>query len=201
MDITNYKAVLETAKLLRPRVVVHSAAIVGRKECEADRARAEEVNVGGTRNIVLACKEVRAKLVFISTAAVFDGRKGNYSERDIPNPQYLYAETKLKAEKVVLELEDHLTVRTDFFEPAKFKYEEVFTDHFCSKEPTPVIAEKILLAIEMGIGGFIHLGGQRKSLYNVLRPFFPSIKPIAISESSMPDFPRDLSLSTGRFHE
>jgi dTDP-4-dehydrorhamnose reductase len=201
MDITNYEAVMEVAGFLKPRVVIHSAALVGRKECEAEPGLAELVNVVGTRNIMLACKELNAKLVFISTAAVFDGNKGNYSERDVPNPQYLYAKTKLRAEMVVLELEDHLTIRTDFFDPTKFKYGEVFMDHFCSKEPTPVIAKKILQAIELGARGFIHIGGPRRSLYDILRPVFREIRPIKISESSMPDFPRDLSLSAERFRQ
>ena len=199
MDITNYEAVVEVARIFQPRVVIHSAALVGRRECEAEVRRAEHVNVVGTRNVMLACKELNAKLVFISTAAVFDGHKGNYSERDVPNPQYLYAETKLRAEMVVLELEDHLTIRTDFFDPTKFRYDEVFTDHFCSKEPTPVIAKKILWAIESGARGSIHIGGPRRSLFDVLSTFFPRIRPIRISESSMPDFPRDLSLSTESF--
>jgi dTDP-4-dehydrorhamnose reductase len=199
MDITNYDSVLKVARVFRPHIVIHSAALVGRRECDADPRLADEVNVVGTRNMMLACKELNAKLVFISTAAVFDGKKGNYSERDEPNPQYLYAETKLKAEKAVLESKNHLIIRTDFFDPTRFKYDEVFTDHFCSKEPTPVIAKKILWAMESGARGSIHIGGPRRSLFDVLSFFFPRIKPIRISESSMPDFPRDLSLSTESF--
>lgn len=196
MDITNYAAVLELTKLYRPRVVIHSAALVGRAECDANKEQAVQVNICGTRNIMLACKETKVKLVFISTAAVFDGNKGNYFEDDTPNPQYLYAETKLIAEKIVLGLKDHLIIRTDFFDPAQFKYQEVYSDHYCSKEPTRITARKILKAIDVGATGVKHIGGPRRILYDVLRPFFPSIRPITIQNSRMPDFPRDLSLAS-----
>jgi dTDP-4-dehydrorhamnose reductase len=199
MDVSNYEALRETIKNFQPRIVIHSAALVGKKECEADPQRAEQVNVTGTRNVMLACKESKAMLVFISTAAVFDGKKGTYSEDDVPKPQYLYAETKLRAEKIVSKLENHLIIRTDFFDPMKFKYDGVFTDHFCSKEPTAAIAKKVLHSIKIGTKGLLHLGGARGSLYDILKPFFPSITPIRISDSSMPDFPRDISLSSKVF--
>jgi dTDP-4-dehydrorhamnose reductase len=199
MDIINHDSVIAALRFFQPRVVIHSAAIVGRRECEADPLCTEQVNVAGTRNVMFACKELKSKLVFISTAAVFDGKNGNYSESDAPNPQYLYAETKLRAEMIVSELENHLIIRTDFFDPLKFKYDKVFSDHFCSKEPVSVIARKVLQAVAVGATGIVHIGGPRKSLYEILMPFFPNLKPIKISESSMPDFPRDLSLSTEKF--
>jgi dTDP-4-dehydrorhamnose reductase len=196
MDITNYRSVLKLTKLYQPRVVIHSAALVGRAECQANKEQAVRVNICGTRNIMWACKEAKVKLVFISTAAVFDGNKGNYFEDDKPNPQYFYAETKLIAETIVLELEDQLIIRTDFFDPATFKYQEVYSDHYCSKEPTRITARKILKAIDMGATGVMHIGGSRRILYDILRPFFPSIRPIMIENSRMPDFPRDLSLAS-----
>ena len=41
-------------------------------------------------------------MVHISTDAVFDGVKGNYSEEDAPNPVNVYAQTKLRGEQAVL---------------------------------------------------------------------------------------------------
>jgi hypothetical protein len=98
------------------------------------------------------------------------------------------------AEKIVQRLDDHLIIRTDFFDPLAFKYRDVFDDHFCSKESTTIVSAKILDAVGRGIKGVIHLGGARQTLFQILRPTFPNIRPISISESSMPDFPRDLSL-------
>lgn len=195
MDITDWRTVLKVTELLRPSVIIHSAALVGRGECEANREQAIQVNIQGTRNVVLACQETNTKLVFISTAAVFDGEKGNYSEDDKPNPRYFYAETKLVAEGVVLELADSLIIRTDFFDPNGFKYQQVYSDHYCSKESTRVIARKTLQAVHAGTTGVKHIGGPRQILYDILRPYFPRIRPVTIRNSSMPDFPRDLSLA------
>ena len=39
-----------------------------------------------------------AKFVHISTDAVFDGVRGDYSEEDAPNPLSTYARTKLAGE-------------------------------------------------------------------------------------------------------
>jgi len=200
LDVTSYESVLNAMRHWRPDVVIHCAAVVGRKECDKDPVKAELVNVDGTRNVALACRHFETKLVFISTAAVFDGLCGNYSETDSPNPKYLYAMTKLEAERIAT-IANHLIVRTDFFDPEGFKYEAVFADHFCSKEPSPAIARKILAAIKKGMTGILHIGGQRMTLFDALRPYFSNIKPISILESTMPDFPRDLSLSSNQFNK
>ena len=198
LDVTNYESVVNALRHWRPDVVIHCAAVVGRRECDTDPAKAELVNVVGTRNVTLACRNFGTKLVFISTAAVFDGLSGNYTETDSPNPKYLYAMTKLEAERIAATA-NHLIIRTDFFDPERFKYEAVFSDHFCSKEPSPTVARKILAAIKKEITGILHIGGQRMTLFDALRPYFSNIRPISIIESSMPDFPRDLSLSSNHF--
>ena len=43
-----------------------------------------------------------ARIIQISTDAVFDGKVGNYVESDTPNPLSVYAATKLGGEKAVL---------------------------------------------------------------------------------------------------
>jgi dTDP-4-dehydrorhamnose reductase len=44
-----------------------------------------------------------ARLVHISTDAVFDGRRGGYQEEDLPNPLSIYAKSKLQGERGVME--------------------------------------------------------------------------------------------------
>lgn len=199
LEITNYQNVYDFLHALTPKVVIHSAALVGKRECENQPKLARKINILGTQHIVSACEKIGTKLVYVSSCAVFDGKKGNYLEKDIPNPQYLYAETKLEAETIVSKLKDHLIIRTDFFDPYKFKYNNVLADHFCSKEPTTLIAKKILMAIQKKAKGILHIGGARRTLYDILKPFFPNIKPITTIESNMPNFPKDLSLCTNLF--
>ena len=76
LDITNKEAVMNTIKIVNPDVVVHCAAwtAVDLAEDEDKQAKVKAINVDGTQNIADACKEVDAKMVYISTDYVFDGQ-------------------------------------------------------------------------------------------------------------------------------
>ena len=113
LDITDEKKVLDLFYSIRPKVVVHTAALADLDYCEEHSAEARKVNVIGTRNVALACRAVGAKMVYISTDQVFDGENGPYSEEDIPSPANVYGRTKLESEGVVKSiLADYLIVRT-----------------------------------------------------------------------------------------
>ena len=85
----------EVFRLAQPDVVVHLAAIadVGMAEREPERATA--VNVGATSSIARLTDLHGAKLVFVSTEYVFDGRRGYYREDDTPSPTTHYGRTKM----------------------------------------------------------------------------------------------------------
>lgn len=90
----------------RPQLVVHCAAWTDVDGCEGDCARAARVNALGTANVVEACVEVGAALVYLSTDFVFDGRQRRpYREDDHPRPLSVYGRTKLEGERAVLAAE------------------------------------------------------------------------------------------------
>src|SRR5207249_7039822 len=67
---------------------------------EVDRARAVKINARGPELLALACRRFDALLITISTDYVFDGEKdGFYTQRDQPNPQSVYAASKLDGER------------------------------------------------------------------------------------------------------
>jgi len=101
LDVSDRTATLNTIKHVKPDVVIDTAALHNVDYCETHREEAWKVNVEGTRNVANACKQVNAKIIFISTDYVFDGKKGCYSEDDAANPSNYYAETKLEAENIV----------------------------------------------------------------------------------------------------
>ncbi len=195
VDIADAK-VYEYIQDYKPSVVIHAAAVVGRKEAEEDKEYAYRVNVGGTENIALACRDINARLIYISSVAVFDGEKGEYAEDDIPNPAYYYGWLKLLGEKTVRMLTNHAIIRTDFFSPEGLRYKQAFTDHYCSKMPVGELAVAIERIAESNFQGIIHVGRAKDTLYNILKRFFPDIEGILIENSTMPDFPRDFSLNT-----
>jgi dTDP-4-dehydrorhamnose reductase len=100
LDITDGAAAAAIGDL-RPDAIIHCAAIGDVDESERDPQLAWRVNVDGTANIANAAAGVKARLLFISTSTVFDGRTGGYSEDDPPNPVNVYGRTKVAAEHAV----------------------------------------------------------------------------------------------------
>lgn len=88
---------------LKPEVLIHCAAIASPDACEVDRYSSNKLNVEVTSRLVAACKDYGSHMIFLSTDFVFDGKKGLYTETDIPSPISYYGETKVDAEKIVLE--------------------------------------------------------------------------------------------------
>lgn len=105
LDITNKSAVMNTIKSVKPDVVVHCAAwtAVDLAEDEDKQAKVKAINVDGTQNIADACKEIDAKMVYISTDYVFDGQGTDPWTPDCKDykPLNVYGQTKLGGELAV----------------------------------------------------------------------------------------------------
>jgi dTDP-4-dehydrorhamnose reductase len=101
LDVTSRKEVFSLFEKLKPNVVFDFHSITDVDYCELHPEEAWLVNVDGTKNIAEASKTFGAKMFFISSDYVFDGKKTNYSEKDKPNPLNFYGKTKAVAEKVV----------------------------------------------------------------------------------------------------
>jgi len=85
----------------RPQVVIHTAGIANVDYCEKNYDEAYRANVIGTRNITDLAREFGAKMVFISTNAVFDGKSAPYSEDSTPSPINLYGKMKVESEGIL----------------------------------------------------------------------------------------------------
>ncbi|MBR1814335.1 MAG: dTDP-4-dehydrorhamnose reductase [Lachnospiraceae bacterium] len=105
MDITNAAQVNALLSEVKPDVVVHCAAwtAVDLAEDEDKQAKVRAINAGGTENIAKACKELDAKMVYISTDYVFDGQGETPWEPDCRDykPLNVYGQTKLEGELAV----------------------------------------------------------------------------------------------------
>lgn len=128
IDITNKEDVLNLSKL-NPDIIIHCAALTDTTTCESNPKLAYKVNVQGTSNVVELAKTTKAKLIYISTDAVFDGEKGNYCEEDKPNPLNVYGKTKLEGEKECLNKHNNsLVIRTYVFGKNNYIKKKVFVD-------------------------------------------------------------------------
>jgi len=108
--LTDSKAVRERFQRDNPSLIIHCAAITKIAACDQEPTLARRVNIEATK--LLADLALQIPFVFFSTDLVFDGKKGNYSEDDPVNPLSLYAETKVIAEKAVLQNPTHMVIRT-----------------------------------------------------------------------------------------
>ncbi len=104
VELTDAGRLEQVFRLSRPEVVVHLAAIADVGACERDPQKATAVNVAATSMIARLCRQQAAKLVFVSTEYVFDGRRGFYREDDTPRPTTHYGQTKWEAEQEVAKL-------------------------------------------------------------------------------------------------
>jgi dTDP-4-dehydrorhamnose reductase len=98
-----------------PDWVVHCAALANLELCENDPVLARELNTEVPRNLAIQCRKGGARLLHVSTDAVFDGETGGYSEIDTPNPLSTYARSKLNAEyAVTVENPNAIIARVNF---------------------------------------------------------------------------------------
>ena len=113
-DITDQKETHNTLLKITPRWVINAAAYTQVDQCETDNEKAFKVNTEGVSNLALACKEINAKLLHVSTDYVFDGRTKNpYREDDPANPLSVYGRSKWRGEAAVQDLlDDFIIVRT-----------------------------------------------------------------------------------------
>ena len=84
-----------------PDWVIHCAALANLEACEANPALAKELNTDLPEKLATIVARGGARLLHVSTDAVFDGQRGNYSEDDQPEPLSVYARTKYDGEQVV----------------------------------------------------------------------------------------------------
>src|SRR3989442_1791335 len=87
----------------RPDLVIHAAVYTDVDGCERDPEIAFAVNAQGTRRVAEGAAKASAKLLYLSTDYVFDGRKTvPYTERDPVNPLNVYGRSKLAGEEEAL---------------------------------------------------------------------------------------------------
>lgn len=105
LDITNEEDVKRVIRAYNPNIIIHCAAYTAVDKAEDERELCHAVNVLGTRYIAEACKEIDAKMVYISTDYVFDGEGDKpFEVTDKPNPINYYGKTKYEGELEVQEI-------------------------------------------------------------------------------------------------
>lgn len=178
--------------------VVHCAALVSPPKVNEHIADAIQANIIGTALLSIACYQRNIRLVYISTDYVFSGEQGMYAENDAVLPQNKYAWSKLGGEASLQMLDNYVIIRLSFG-PDTFPYKAGFTDQFTSRESASVISEKIKNIVLSDFKGLIHIGAERKSVYDyALSLGAENIEKISIKDMSV-KMPKDTSLNTNLY--
>ncbi len=173
LDVRDRAAVAALLDRLRPDVVIHTAY----------RYDDASVDVDGAPGMAAACADVGARLLFMSTDLVFDGRRGWYTEADPPNPVMPYGVGKAAAERAVLDRGGTI-VRTSTvfgFDPLdsitrrlvveplrRGGRSPLFVDEFRCPTYAPDLAAALLELAVHSYPGVLHLAGpQRLSRYDL----------------------------------
>ena len=177
LDLTDFDAVTRAFAGQQPEAIIHCAALSRAAVCESNPALASKVNVEVTRHLCRLAADI--PFFFLSTDVVFDGRKGGYVETDRVNPLSVYAETKTRAEQVVLQNPRHTVLRTSlntgrsptgdrsFTEQMRHAWQrgetlKLFTDEFRSPIPAIVTARALWELIQRDRPGLYHLAGSER---------------------------------------
>ncbi|MGG4049549.1 dTDP-4-dehydrorhamnose reductase [Paenibacillus favisporus] len=116
LDITNLEQCQQFINGFQPDSIIHCAAYTAVDAAETDIDGAYKVNAAGTRNVAVAAEKAGAKMVYISTDYVFNGRSAvPYQEYDNTDPQSVYGKSKRAGEVLTQSLSSrYFIVRTSW---------------------------------------------------------------------------------------
>jgi dTDP-4-dehydrorhamnose reductase len=176
LDITSAAVVDGVIADLRPDFIIN-CAVLGVEACEADRAKAQAVNVDGPRNLARVAAHAGAVMVHFSTNYVFDGMRegGYYTIDDEPRPINVYGRTKLEGERAVAGIcRQSFIVRTSwvyggvsngFFDKAiesfrQSKEVQAIADNWACTTFVGDLVERVAEIVECGRYGTYHVAND-----------------------------------------
>ncbi|MFA7404840.1 MAG: dTDP-4-dehydrorhamnose reductase [Pelobacteraceae bacterium] len=208
IDITSPESVMAVIGDLKPEVVINCAAYTDVDGCESNIETAMAVNGEGVGYLAMACRDIGALLVQVSTDYIFDGGKGTpYVEDDAPCPLSVYGESKLVGEMNAAFCQEHLIVRTqwlyglhgnNFVETmlrlgAERDELAVVDDQIGSPTWTVDLARAIVALVDAGCRGIYHAANAEFCSWNgFARAIFEeaglnvSVKPMTTAELNRP---------------
>jgi len=103
VDLCELDSIAARITEIKPDLIIHCAALANLEAAEADPGLAQRLNSDAAGRLAQIAAERQINLVHISTDAVFNGQRGDYTEEDEPSPLGVYAQSKLAGELAVRE--------------------------------------------------------------------------------------------------
>ncbi len=173
-DITSLKNMEKFIKKIRPKIIIHAAAISKPMRLhEKNIIKSINTNIIGTSNVVNVCKKYKIKLIYFSTNYIYPYKKGNYKEDQPVLPINNYAWSKMGGECAVKMLKNSLILRICMTEKP-FVYKYAYTNlktNFMFHEDLAKVFFKLISK-----KGVINVGGPTQSVYNFAKKSNKKIK-------------------------
>ncbi len=211
VDVGNFDSISHVLSTIKPDIVINCIGIIKQLPVANDPLTTITVNAQFPHRIAQISRDIGARVIHISTDCVFDGKKGMYTEDDIPCADDLYGRTKILGE---ISYPHCVTLRTSMIgHELKGQYGLVewflgqtgtvqgYKNVIYSGFPTIVfssIIHKYVLPIP-DINGIYHISSTPISKFDLLGLIAEKYgKKIDIEPYE--DFVQDRSLKSDRFH-
>jgi dTDP-4-dehydrorhamnose reductase len=227
LELCDAAATERLLRELRPRQVLHLAALSAPLEVLRDPVAAARINVDVPARLAALCAELDARFVFASSDLVFAGDAAPYTESAEPRPLSVYGAQKLAAERAVLAANPgallarlpllyglpevrrapsfFLHMTRQLRDGAKLA---LFSDELRTPLDYPSASAALRCVAESTLSGAMHLGGPESvsrlelgvELARVLGCQPAQIEPISLREVSLPEpRPPNVSLVSERY--
>jgi dTDP-4-dehydrorhamnose reductase len=172
-NILDIKYIEKIINKIKPKIIIHCAGLSRPMNIhDTNISTSIDLNIIGTANITKACEKNNIKLVYFSTGYVYEGTKGNYSEKDPVKPFNNYGLSKLGGECAVSMYKNSLILRITMTEKP-FPYKKAYSNlrsNFMYHEDLIKILPKIIKK-----NGIINVGGKSQSVYQFAKKFNKNI--------------------------
>jgi len=211
VDAMDISSVIRAFTQVKPDVVINCIGIIKQLKEAHDPLISIALNSLFPHQLAEVCAATGTRLLHMSTDCVFSGRKGNYTEDDVPDAEDLYGRTKLLGE---VDRPGCLTIRTSIF-GRDFLKQSALLEWFLSNRggqvkgyknaiytgfPTQVLARIMGDIIEHfpQLSGLYQIASRPISKYELLVRIREAMK-LNIEIIPYDDPPCDRSLSAARF--
>ena len=210
VDADNFETVIRAIASVQPTIIINCIGIIKQLPISRDPLTAITVNAQLPHRLSLVTRTAKARLIHISTDCVFDGKKGNYTEKDFSNAEDLYGKTKYLGE---VHYPHCITLRTSII-GHELKTNYSLVDWFMSQEneingftkaiysgfPTiemvNIISNYVIPNKELS--GLYHVSSDAISKYELLN-IMKKIYQKDIKINAFDDFVLDRSMNSDRF--
>jgi dTDP-4-dehydrorhamnose reductase len=225
LDISNSAQILRLVRNIRPSCIINAAAYTAVDNAEVETEKAHSVNSLGVGYIAEAAREVKARLIHVSTDYVFSGNVEEdlgsirpYREDDVVNPLSVYGKSKRAGEVACLNSypEGSLILRTSSLFAGKgpnfvltmlklFEREEdltIVSDQVMSPTWAGWLAHVVLRLVDKPDVGVMHAScGGTVSWFNFAQAIYDIASELYIERGEVPPFRAHLVPISVKFYK